>query len=137
MVTLAAAAVDKACRTGDVAALQRATSPRYFAALAALLADDGRRLDGASLQQQKVHVGGIAQLPLLVGVAGADAAVAVLARDRAGVEHEVEPRALLALRFSWDGFTMRLDDKVSRAVPAGESVSAAARALAKELMAAR
>lgn len=137
LVTLAAAAVDRACRNGDVAGLQRTTSRRYFGELQALLGGSGRRLDEATLRQQKVHVGGVGRLPLLIGVAGADAAVAVFERERVGFEHEAQAQALLALRFAWDGFELRLDGKVSRTVPPGDSMSIRARTLAIELLASR
>ncbi|MEZ5965915.1 MAG: hypothetical protein R3F56_18920 [Planctomycetota bacterium] len=137
LVNMAAGAVDRACRDGDLVGLRNATSSRYLGVLHGLLARDGRRLDAESLRQQKVHVGGIAQLPLLVGLGAADAAVAVFARERAGFEFEAEANALLALRFTWDGFTLRLDDKVGRTVPPGQSLTVAARALARELLAGR
>lgn len=137
LVMAAAGTVDRACRTGDVDALGRATTTRYLAGLQELLRQGGRRLDGASLAEQKVHVGGIAQLPLLVGVAGSDAAVAVFARERTGIEHEAQAQALLALRFAWDGFELRLDDKASRTVAPGESLAGQARSLAKRLLAER
>lgn len=137
LVNVAAGAVDRACREGDLVALQAATSPRYFGELEGLLARGGRRLDAETLRQQKVHVGGIAQLPLLVGLGAPDAAVAVFARARTGFEHEAEAHGLLGLRFAWDGFVMRLDGKVGRAVAPGTSVASAARALARELLAAR
>lgn len=137
LVNVAASAVDRACRLGDLAALQRATSGRYFLELQALLARDGRRLDAESLRQQKVHVGGVAQLPLLVGLGSADAAVAVFARARTGYEYEAQAQGLLALRFTWDGFVLRLDDKVGLAVPPGEDSLSTARRLAHELLASR
>jgi len=134
LVRAAAAAADAACRAGDVPALRDRITTRYFEVLQGLLWRDGRRLDADSLRQQRLLVGDLTRLPLLVGVAAPAAAVAVYARERAGVEHEVEGQGILALRFTWDGFDLRLDDKVGRAVAAGESIRAAAHVLAQELL---
>jgi hypothetical protein len=130
--------IDQACAEGDLDRLRSLLTPDYLASLADLLRQHGHDLGGDSLRRQRRHLGDFAALQLVVGLGAPRAAACVFSSDQPQRDAGYPARrALLGLRFAWDGYALRLDARAARSLLPGDSVPALGRAFAAELLESR
>lgn len=123
--------VDRVCRKGDVAGIERCTTGAFRAEMARRLQGTGKEISAKTLRETRALVGDLRQEDLRLARAGGDRAVLVFRQRGFGAWAR---DFHLGVVFAWDGYRFLLHRIASRLLMPGDSEADGARQLVAELL---
>jgi len=131
VLVAAALDVDRLCRKGDMAGIERCTTGAFRAEMARRLQGIGKEISARTLRETKALIGDLRGEDLRLARAGGDRAVLVFRQRGYG---EWARDFLLGVVFAWDGYRFLVDRISSRILVPGGSEADGAHQLVAELL---
>ena len=126
--------VDRVCKSGDVAGIERRTTGAFRAELARRLEGTGKEITAETLWETRALIGELREEDLRLARASVDRAVLVFRQRGYGVPAR---EFLLGVVFAWDGYRFLVHGTSSRMLALGDSEADGAHELAAELLESR